>query len=155
MKPKAKIINNQKQCRGCLTWIDIDKYGTFLDKKDREKPFRYINSRCKSCSSKSASLWRKNNRDKAYDTYLKTKQRLLDEIYKQYGKECVCCGESNEIFLTIDHKNNDGFEDRQTSIKWYKWIIDNNFPDSLQIMCWNCNCGRQRNNYVCPHQETR
>lgn len=33
----------------------------------------------------------------------------------------------------------------------YRWAILNGFPDELQLLCFNCNCGRQRNGGVCPH----
>jgi hypothetical protein len=59
----------------------------------------------------------------------------------------------------MDHINNDGAQHRRPSggrmkaEKLWKWLIDNNFPEGFQILCWNCNCGKHRNGGVCPHQK--
>ena len=34
---------------------------------------------------------------------------------------------------------------------FYKYLMDNNYPEGLQIMCMNCNWARSRYG-VCPHQ---
>lgn len=31
-------------------------------------------------------------------------------------------------------------------------IIDQGFPPSFRVLCYNCNSGRARNRGVCPHQ---
>lgn len=36
--------------------------------------------------------------------------------------------------------------------RFYEWIIRNNFPKDLQILCWNCNMGKNVNKGVCPHK---
>ncbi len=88
--------------------------------------------------------------------------RLRRKVYEAYGDKCVCCGESNPLFLTIDHINNDGAQHRRALNRRrrgsdtgaiLRWARDNNYPDTLQLLCWNCNCGRQRNGGVCPHKE--
>ena len=75
-------------------------------------------------------------------------------IFRHYGKRCNCCGERIHHFLTIDHVNNDGKEHRKEIGKstdtLYKWIIDNNFPDTVQILCWNCYLGKKKFG-ECPH----
>ena len=76
-------------------------------------------------------------------------------IIEYYGNVCSCCGEDMIEFLSIDHKNNDGAEQRKThgvGIVFYKWIIANDYPDDLQILCRNCNWGKRVNNGVCPHK---
>lgn len=83
---------------------------------------------------------------------------LKDEIYHHYGGyECSCCGEHTEQFLTLDHKNNDGAMHRAligrgSGHHLYRWIKRNNFPSIFQVLCFNCNCGRQLNGGVCPHK---
>jgi hypothetical protein len=32
-------------------------------------------------------------------------------------------------------------------------IIKSGFPNSFQILCYNCNNGKRMNRGVCPHQE--
>lgn len=85
---------------------------------------------------------------------------LRKKVIEHYGARCVCCNESNIGFLSIDHKNNDGAEHRRMIKKncgsgFNGWVIKNNFPDFLQVMCYNCNCGRQLNGGICPHIKTR
>lgn len=83
------------------------------------------------------------------------KKRLL--VIEAYGGKCICCGESNHKFLTVDHKESGGRKHRrelQSGYGFYIWIIQQKFPDNLQLMCYNCNCARYKNGGVCPHQET-
>lgn len=80
-------------------------------------------------------------------------QRLI--VYKHYsgGKpRCACCGDEHMEFLTIDHINGDGKKHRYLSRNrtLYKWIIDNNFPKDLRILCMNCNWSHGKHGY-CPH----
>lgn len=96
-------------------------------------------------------------RKQAADRYrVKTTQTVFDH----YGWLCACCGESNRMFLTIDHINNDGYVLKELAEKryrlggtgFYKHIIDNGFPEDLQTLCYNCNFGKNRNKGTCPHK---
>lgn len=84
--------------------------------------------------------------------------RLLkkDIVYNHYNRKCACCGELEEKFLSIDHINNDGYLNRKhgggSSSNLIQRIIRQGFPDTYQILCMNCNCGKARNNGICPHQ---
>lgn len=73
------------------------------------------------------------------------------------GPHCNCCGETRVAFLQVDHINNDGAKHRKEvcSGEFYRWIIKNNFPKDLQILCANCNWGKYRNGGVCPHVHER
>lgn len=72
-------------------------------------------------------------------------------VYNHYGNMCSCCGETERLFLSIDHINNDGYQNRKKGINLYIDIIDRGFPNDLQILCMNCNTGKARNNGICPH----
>jgi hypothetical protein len=79
-------------------------------------------------------------------------KRLKDEVYAAYGGyKCVCCGEKETKFLTLDHINEDGYKDRRWGMGFYTWLIRNNFPPIVQILCFNCNCGKSLNGGMCPH----
>ena len=75
-------------------------------------------------------------------------------IWRKYGKKCKCCGESNRHFLTLDHVNNDGNVHRKelgrSTDVIHRWIIRNKFPDTIQLLCWNCNWGKKKWG-ECPH----
>jgi len=91
---------------------------------------------------------------------LKNKSKLLSyktQVIEAYGGQCICCGETEPKFLSIDHIYNDGAKSRAIEGKGsmvYVYLIKNNFPkDRHQLMCMNCNFGKQMNGGVCPHQE--
>lgn len=77
-----------------------------------------------------------------------------------YGNKCECCGESNPAFLTFDHINDDGKDHknengrRTSGHELVDWIIKNKYPDTIRLLCWNCNCGRaQQSDKICPHKK--
>lgn len=113
--------------------------------------------------------WRKRNRAwltaktrerrrASISTFLQSRKNeymnLRDRIIAAYGACCKCCGERNVKFLQIDHVNNDGYLQRKEvggGVRFYRWVISNGFPDSLQLLCANCNWGKRTNNGICPH----
>ena len=73
-------------------------------------------------------------------------------VMARYGGKCVCCGETEDTFLTLDHKNHDGYKDRANhGLVWFH-VIRKGFPVTFQILCFNCNCGREINGGICPHR---
>ena len=67
---------------------------------------------------------------------------------EHYGKSCKFCGESREIFLTIDHIDNNGAEHRRGQKGQNRghnlptWLRRNKFPEGFQVLCFNCNCAK-------------
>ncbi len=103
--------------------------------------------------------WRDKNPEKARAITNKSKKtydvKCKKEVFEHYGKKCNCCGESNQMFLTMDHINGGGTTHRK-SIKGEKitsWLYRNNFPKGFQTLCFNCNWGKHINGGICPHQE--
>jgi len=80
-------------------------------------------------------------------------------VLNHYGNRCNCCGEVNYKFLTIDHVDNNGAQERREmninraggSDRLITKILKDNFPGNYQILCYNCNCGKARNGGICPH----
>lgn len=61
-------------------------------------------------------------------------------VYGKYGSACVNCGITNDTMLVIDHVNNGGNKHRkEIGPNIYTWIKINNYPDSVQVLCQNCN----------------
>jgi hypothetical protein len=87
--------------------------------------------------------WKKRSRAKA-----------RQEAYTAYGGPiCACCGETELMFLTIDHIDGGGCkEDRKVRRHLPVSLKSKGFPQGYQVLCFNCNCGRARNEGVCPHQ---
>jgi hypothetical protein len=88
----------------------------------------------------------------------KSAARLRDQVILAYGGyRCACCGEAEPTFLTVDHVANGGNRHRREiggCGSFYRWLRKNHFPPGFQVLCFNCNLGKQLNGGVCPH-ETR
>lgn len=90
--------------------------------------------------------------------HAETRRRCIVE----YGGVCVCCGETDYKFLTLDHikdrredPNGERIAGGRGGQPLYAWCIRNDFPPGLRVLCYNCNCGRAANHGVCPHEEQR
>ena len=80
------------------------------------------------------------------------------ETIAALGGECVCCGEREHSFLTIDHVRDDGGEERrQMAVEgWQRsgWRLARRSGYDrarYQLLCMNCNLGKQICG-TCPHQ---
>jgi len=162
---RTKVVDGHKICKMCNVNLPVNQFGMFTEKRRKAGAKRYYNSVCKECAKIRAKQWSLSNPDKVRATYDRTNQIRKDDrdtIYRAYGNKCACCGESNPLFLNIDHINNDGYKLRPRnksgnysppySGHYYKQIIQAGFPKDLQLLCWNCNCGRHRNGGICPHK---
>jgi hypothetical protein len=84
-------------------------------------------------------------------------ERLRGLVYEHYGNRCVCCGETERCFLSIDHINGHPltWQERRKHTGGgygpYAKIIRAGFPEDIRILCHNCNHGRELNGGVCPH----
>jgi len=70
--------------------------------------------------------------------------KLQLNVIKGYGGKCELCGEDNPHFLTIDHTNGGGIQERKVLGGWkklYRKLRDNNYPkNNYRLLCYNCNC---------------
>jgi hypothetical protein len=144
-----------KYCKFCDSEKDIELF-TKDGKGGRT-------NRCKQCASKYV-VERFNirvakdptvmDRHLAYMKERHAKQRKI--VFDHYGRICVCCGETNEGFFTIDHIEEIGSKAKRQELGQnaiYNWLIQNNFPPGFRVMCYNCNCGRAHNDGICPHHQ--
>lgn len=72
------------------------------------------------------------------------------------GVFCACCGETEERFLTIDHINGCTKAQRKaegTGGALYRWLRAHGYPPGYQVLCFNCNMGREKNGGICPHRD--
>ncbi len=106
--------------------------------------------------------WKSSHPEVAVAAARRFRVRLKLEALTAYSPngvvECVCCHETIVGFLTLDHPNNDGAEHRKDLIggragNIYQVLKKLGWPPGLQVMCYNCNCGRSRNGGICPHKE--
>ena len=102
------------------------------------------------------SYWK--NREKRIMQMRQWHRNLITQVITHYGGKCTCCGEAELLFLTLDHIDGQGakhrkqFGGRYSGRKVYQWIIAQKYPKGFQVLCFNCNCGKARNNNVCPHK---
>jgi hypothetical protein len=149
-----------RRCYKCEEVKSID-----LFRKDRAASGgrAYI---CKQCAHQQKARWRSDNLERARET-ARRRQRVVgpaenkalrEQILREYGGVCVCCGESEPKFLSIDHINNDGAEHRKEvghGGRLYRWLRRNGFPkDNYQLLCMNCNFAKGRYG-LCPHVEKK
>lgn len=115
---------------------------------------------CANCllkKIKETVKYSKNRKDRIHLYNKKVRQKAVNK----YGGKCVCCGETELYFLTIDHINNDGAMERKSysdknaggGTGFFLELIREELRDDLQILCYNCNMGRYINGGICPHHK--
>lgn len=74
------------------------------------------------------------------------RRRAFEQALLAYGSECKTCGETQPLFLNLDHIENDGAEHRREigTALLAVWARQNNYPSNLQILCDNCNLTKAR-----------
>ncbi len=118
-KKRYDRLKANRQCKECMQPLEPDS-----------------TTRCKSCNAKGAERTREFNR------------KLKMNAFNQYGGSvCVGCGITDPDLLTVDHIENDGAShrkmDKLAKNNMYRWLVKNNYPEGFQILCWNCNMGKQ------------
>jgi len=101
------------------------------------------------------------NKEKVYSYNAKWQRefwaKIRMDMISAYGGQCSCCGEKEEIFLDLDHINNDGKKRRKEAGNGRQEILnlrDQSWPkDNHQLLCCNCNQGKARNKGICPHKK--
>jgi hypothetical protein len=132
IKPQAEFVSDSKpskRCTECREWRK--KYTS--DRRLTDRTFR----------------------EDQVEIVIRRHAELRAVCLHAYGDRCVCCGETIKEFLTFEHRNNDGAAHRAQIGKGgaiLRWLIKNNFPDTIEILCWNCQWGRRLCG-TCPHQQ--
>lgn len=134
---------------------------------------RKVNYYCKQCCHLHAvarrpkykerliaqqAIWREANREQIRTKGKLKRSNLKQEVLAHYSKtdppECVCCDETHPFFLTIDHINGGGCQQRKqlklNGSSFYAWLKRNNYPEGFQVLCMNCNFAFGKFGY-CPH----
>ena len=99
--------------------------------------------------------WKKEHKENVAKHRQKYAQDVKRTCIEHYGGKCACCGEEHIEFLTIDHRAGGGNAHRKecgvkAGFPFYRWIIKNDFPSGLRVLCFNCNWAIYRYGY-CPH----
>lgn len=80
------------------------------------------------------------------------RDKIREQVLTAYGGACVCCGENEYVFLTIDHivpiKRARG---RDSSYEVCLQLRKEGYPTGYQILCYNCNHAKKTGD-ECPHR---
>lgn len=77
--------------------------------------------------------------------HTRSRNKATKESIAAYGGKCVWCGEDQQLFLELDHIDGGGNDHRHTlQTTLAVWAKRNGFPDTLRILCSNCNLKRER-----------
>lgn len=95
--------------------------------------------------------------EKHYIVISKRRQRYKDLVFAKYGGYlCACCGETEPLFLSLDHINGGGGAERKALGRdMYVALARGPVRDDLRVLCHNCNRGRWLNGGECPHASRR
>ena len=125
-------------------------------KLETSKYFRPSYNVCRDCTRKRGREYMRENRERMLAYQNKRNREARQQIIEYYGEECECCGEDEEVFLALDHIDEDGAEWRRKmgssgkGVNFYHWLIRHEFPElGLQLLCHNCNWAKTRGG--CPH----
>ncbi len=98
-KDKYKKDKHTSTCKQCRTLYHKEYY---LNPINRKK------------TKETHSQWYNTNKDYQKALSKKNWNDLRTQVINSYGGSCVCCGETELVFLSIDHINNDGDKHRKT-----------------------------------------
>jgi hypothetical protein len=125
--------------------------------KSREHARQSRNRKLANGSPEEVAAIRQAERDKTN----RLNARCKEQVFAAYGGyKCSCCGETEPMFLSIDHIDNDGAKERKSGLyagsgtAFYGWLRKNGFPTGYQVLCMNCQIGKHKNGGVCPHQSS-
>lgn len=152
INPKTKKL--YKCCRNCIAKrkaIQDERVKNGLCRLCGQPKSPNHKSRCEKCA-------KRDNKQRH-----SARKELTNKFLSMYNNgKCFCCGEANPLFLTLDHKQNDGWKYRQDRKQRGDWSLrelrratENYLPNEFQVACYNCNMGRARNGGICPHQDKK
>jgi len=148
------MVEASKTCSKCKEALPLSSFTKDKIRKDG------LNYRCGNCTKEDHRIDYIKHTERRKATVKVYNKAIKKELFDYYGRKCKCCGETENAFLSIDHVNNDGAEhkrklggERGTSgTIIYKSIINQGFPNTFQVLCFNCNWAKSHGG--CPHQNT-
>ncbi len=123
---------------------------------------RYINRKakrlCVDCgaSAKPGKIYCPECNEKQSNRAHQEREQLRLQVMSHYSKgepTCAHCGINDLDTLTIDHINNDGAEHRRMIGRGNicRWLRRHNYPPDFQVLCYNCNYKRFKNQKYSPN----
>ena len=121
----------------------------YICKRSYSKSYYNLN---KEKESARGRLYYNRNKERISHRQKKWFRKLKIDVLTAYGSYCLCCGEQEPVFLTIEHPNKDGSKERKEiglGTTFYCYLRRENYPSGYEVLCYNCN----RATYlgICPH----
>lgn len=131
-----------KLCSQCNQWKPIESFSIAFENVNFKNGYKQNNkrkNRCKTCYAKRERL------------------KLIIDAFNALGWTCSCCGEDDIRFLSLDHIEGNGGQQRKelnlNCQQIYRLARQQGFPkDKWQILCMNCNSARWQFDGICPHR---
>lgn len=123
---------------------------------------KYGNTHVKEVNRIKSVRWYGANKEYGRAAARKYRRNLRLELIAAYGSVCFCCGESEEAFLTLEHRKRDGKAHRVrvgghngASVSVWADLRRRKWPQrDFGLLCFNCNHASWKLG-VCPHQKRK
>ena len=152
-KKRAERYKEPHYCRKCpaqliigVNWLESQARAnnSICDSCRKEDIKERSLNRRKTLEGKQHDMdYRQTHKDEMAQYSKAHLEQLWDEAFSHYGRKCIGCGETRRKFLTLDHRDNDGAEDKikygYIGLNLYKKL---DWPNHLQILCWNCQASK-------------
>ena len=137
-------LQTHKRCNGpCGQTKPVDEFPW----RHKAKGYRF--SLCRPCAASKNAEYRAQPGYR--DTKRKKYARVRLEVLAMLGGRCTCCGETEPVFLALDHIDGLGDHERLTGLDlYYRIRRDPEYRALFQVLCHNCNHAKEQGG--CPHQ---
>lgn len=159
---------DRKTCTDCGEFKLLTEFYRTGYRRKRLNGQKGYTTKCKECTKQKNRIryygpMYVENKEKTNAYGKVRRERIKAIVFAKYsgadGIRCACCGETELVFLTLDHTNNDGAEFRKNQFgrrtaagfTTYSWLLKHGCPSGFQVLCANCQHGKRMNNGVCPH----
>lgn len=161
-KNRSKKDGLHSTCKECKRRLDKEYSEKNKDKISEQRKQKYVQNRevviAKVCE------YARNNRGKCNKLAVATRKRLKTLVLGYYAGGTPFCRRCPEVeleLLTIDHIDGGGNKHRKSiGVKsggnaFYHWLKNNDFPDGFQVLCWNCQYRKRRDEMTPPNRNKR
>lgn len=128
----------------------------YYERKKMKNPEWYETMIVENAASRRARWRTEHGKEVMVATRKRYIVKLRSRFFEIYGSKCACCGETNEAFLTLHHRDGDGYIERRelksSMVAIYNKAVEEPNLQRYQTMCYNCNLGASHNDGVCPHR---
>jgi hypothetical protein len=158
--PIVRVLNSQKTRRSLvkrLSSLTPDELAEYRARKWEREKRRLESPEARAARRAAGNRYSKAKYQKISQYQKDFKVVLRAEMVAAYGGSCVCCGEDEPVFLTLDHINGDGAAERKAAgniggYSTYLKLKKQGWPQSgYQVLCYNCNCAKRISD-ECPHR---